>query len=97
MSGPIVVLYLTQQFTRKETLRATLIALFAFASFWTVAAHWYNGLYTKESLTLGLKLVPAFLLGTFLGHWAHFRTSDVLFRRIIAGLLLVSGILLIWM
>ncbi len=97
MSGPIVVLYLAQRFTRKETLRATLIGLFFFASFWTVGAHWYNGLYTKESLTYALCLVPAFLLGTFLGHWAHFRTSDILFRRIIAGLLLVSGGLLIFM
>ncbi|MFT4691174.1 MAG: sulfite exporter TauE/SafE family protein [Verrucomicrobiia bacterium] len=94
MSGPLVVLYLSQQFTRKETLRATLIGVFAFASVWTAGAHWFNGLYTQETLKLGLWLVPAFLIGTWAGHWAHFRTSDVLFRRLIAGILFAAGLLL---
>ncbi|MBG85971.1 MAG: hypothetical protein CMO80_03600 [Verrucomicrobiales bacterium] len=94
MSGPIVVLYLSQQITEKNALRATLIGVFTFASLWTVGAHFYNGLYTEESLSMALKLVPAFLLGTVAGHWAHFRVSEVLFRRLIAGMLFVSGLLL---
>ena len=72
MSGPLVVLYLSQQFTRKETLRATLIGVFAFAACWTLVVHWLNGLYTRESLTLALWLVPAFLVGTLAGNWAHY-------------------------
>lgn len=97
MGGPLVVLYLSQQFVRKENLRATLIGVFLFASSWTVPVHIYNGLYTRESLWLGLCLIPAFLIGTMAGHWAHFRTSDGLFRRIIAGILFLSGILLLTM
>lgn len=95
MSGPLIVLYLSQQFDRKETLRASIIGLFLFASTWTVCAHWYNGLYTLESLKVAAMLTPAFLAGTFLGHWAHFRTSEFLFRRIVAAILFAAGLLLI--
>jgi len=97
MGGPLVVLYFSQQFARKETLRATLIGTFLFASCWTAPVHAYNGLYTRESLWVGLCLVPAFLCGTAAGHWAHLRTSEVLFRRIIAGILFLSGVLLVVM
>lgn len=96
MSGPLIVLYLSQQFDRKETLRASIIGLFLFASSWTVCAHWYNGLYTLESLKVAAMLVPAFLAGTMLGHWAHFRISEFVFRRIIAVILFASGALLVF-
>lgn len=97
MSGPIVMLYLAQQIHDKTRLRATVIALFFFASTWTAFMHWANGLYRLESMRVLAMLTPAFLLGTRLGHWAHFRVSEVLFRRIIAAILLGSSIMLmIW-
>ena len=94
MSGPIVMLYLTHQVPDKTRLRATVIALFFLASTWTVFMHWANGLYDAESFRVLLLLTPAFLVGTILGHHAHFRTSDLAFRRIVAGILFVSSLLL---
>lgn len=94
MSGPLVVLYLAHQIASKTVLRATLIGLFFLASSWTALVHWYNGLYGLETFRVLAFLVPPFLLGTYLGHWAHSRTSELLFRIIIAVILLVSGLLL---
>jgi uncharacterized membrane protein YfcA len=94
MSGPLVVFYLSCQVNRKDVLRASLIGAFGLASCWTLLAHAWNGLYSAESFRLMLKLLPAFLLATWLGHRAHVRVSEVLFRRLIAGVLLLAGLLL---
>lgn len=96
MSGPIVMLYLTHQIANKSKLRATVIALFFFTSLWTGLIHWWNGLYSAESFRVLLWLTPAFLLGTALGHWAHFRTSDVAFRYVVAAILFGSAGMLIF-
>lgn len=94
MSGPLVVFYLSCQFDRKEVLRASLIGAFAMASCWTLCAHMWNGLYSPASFQLMAALLPAFLVATWLGHRAHIRVSEVLFRRVIAGILFVAGLLL---
>lgn len=94
MSGPLVVFYLSCQFDRKEVLRASLIGAFGMASCWTLCAHAWNGLYSADSFRLMAALLPAFLVATWLGHRAHVRVSEVLFRRVIAGILVVAGFLL---
>lgn len=94
MSGPLVVLYLSCQFDRKEVLRATLIGLFSIGAVWTLCAHTYNGLYSVDSFKLVGLLLPSFLLATWLGHRAHLRVSEVLFRRVVAGILVAAGLLL---
>lgn len=94
MSGPVVMLYLAHQIPDKTRLRATVIALFFLASTWTVFMHWANGLYNAESFRVLLLLTPAFLIGTALGHLAHFKTSDSAFRYIVAAILFVSSLLL---
>lgn len=96
MSGPIVMLYLAHQISDKTRLRATVIALFFFASAWTGVANWWNGLYSRETFRVLLLLMPAFLLGTALGNWAHFQTSEVAFRYAIAAILFSSAMLLIF-
>lgn len=94
MSGPLVVFYLSCQFDRKEVLRASLIGAFAMASCWTLFAHAWNGLYSVESFKLMGLLLPAFLVATWTGHRAHFRVSETLFRRVVAAILMVAGLLL---
>ncbi|MBL6765599.1 MAG: sulfite exporter TauE/SafE family protein [Verrucomicrobiae bacterium] len=94
MSGPLVVLYLSCQSMRKEVLRASLIGLFGIGSIWTLTAHSFNGLYSVETFRVAVWLLPAFLLATWLGHRAHLRVSEVLFRRVVAGILLLAGLLL---
>jgi uncharacterized membrane protein YfcA len=94
MSGPLVVLYLSCQFTRKEVMRASLIGLFGVSSIWTLCAHSFNGLYSTDTFRLAVRLLPAFLLATWLGHRAHLRVSEVVFRRVVAGILVIAGLLL---
>ena len=96
MSGPLVVPYLANQFERKEVLRASLIALFQVVGFWTFGAYLWLGLYTQESVDVGLKLFPTFLIALVLGHLAHVKVSEVIFRRLMACILLMSGLLLIF-
>lgn len=94
MSGPIVVPYLAHEIRDKSKLRATIIAVFLLASTWTGVAHWKNGLYSAESFIAFAWLTPAFLVATLLGNWAHFRVDEILFRRVVAGVLFGSAILL---
>ncbi len=96
MSGPLVVLFLAHQIKDKSRLRATIFGVFFVASFWAAGVFCYQGLFTAEMFETALYLSPAFLVATFLGHWAHLRTSDVFFRGVIATILFVSFFLLLF-
>lgn len=96
MSGPLIVLYLANRFARKEELRATLIGLFQVVGIWTFGAYIWHGLFTEESVSVGLRLFPTFLIALLLGQMAHVRISELIFRRVMAGVLLISGLLLVF-
>jgi len=94
-SGPPFVAYLAYKLKEKEVLRASLIGMFAVDYTWRTMIFAFSGLLTAELLTFALYLTPALICGTILGHRIHFRITVGPFRKIVAGILLISGILLL--
>ena len=94
-SGPPFVMYLTYKLKQKDVLRASLMGLFAIDYTWRVGVYATTGFLTMEIFKFALILTPAFVLGTILGHKTHFKINETLFRRIVAVILIISGILLL--
>ncbi len=93
--GPPYVMYLSYKLPDKGALRASLIGLFAVEGLWRVGVLTVTGLMTVDVLKLALALTPALILGAILGHKIHCYINPVHFRRIVAIILAVSGLLLL--
>ena len=91
-SGPAYVAYLSSQTLEKEVFRATLIFIFAVEYSWRLALYAWEGLLGYDELEFAFFLGPALILSTVLGHFLHIRISEHLFRRVVAILMLGSGI-----
>ncbi len=95
LSGPLPTLYCTLQGWSKDQQRAVYqpynLAVLAFA----LAAQAYAGLVTPEFLRILGLCTPSTLLGCWLGVIAYRHVDDRLFRMIVLGLLLVSGVVLV--
>jgi uncharacterized membrane protein YfcA len=94
-SGPPFVAYLAYKLKEKEVLRASLIGMFAADYAWRTLVFAFSGLLTVKLFTFALFLTPALVFGTILGHKSHVRVTEGQFRKIVAGILLISGILLL--
>jgi uncharacterized membrane protein YfcA len=95
-SGPPFVAYLAYRLKEKDVLRASLIGMFAVDYGWRTAVFAFSGLLTGELLSFFLYLTPALIFGTILGHMIHLRVTEGQFKKIVAGILLTSGVLLLW-
>jgi uncharacterized membrane protein YfcA len=94
-SGPPYVAYLAYKLKEKDVLRASLIGIFAVDYSWRTLVFAFSGLLTADLLFFCLCLIPALVLGTILGHKIHVRVTEGQFRKIVAGILFISGILLL--
>src|SRR3989339_928396 len=92
MGGPPVVWYVSRQTMDKEEFRATLVVFFSFTSIWILAAYAYSGLFTWETLRFSGYMLPAVVLGTLAGNLFHVKINQVLFRRVIAIILLGTSV-----
>lgn len=61
----------------------------------TMATYVFTGVVTRDMLPLFAMIVPAMLLPTLLGARLYAGISDIAFRRIVLGLLTLSGIALL--
>jgi uncharacterized protein len=94
-SGPPFVAYLSYKLREKDVLRASLIGIFAVDYAWRTTVFAFSGLLTVELLTFALYMTPVLILGTYLGHRIHLRVPEGHFRKVVAGILVISGILLL--
>jgi uncharacterized membrane protein YfcA len=95
MGGPPIVIYFNYQIERKESFRATLLFFFLLSDLWVITTYLYTGLIRLEAFKLfSILFLPA-LLGMFLGSRIHSSINEDLFRKAIASILIVTGILLI--
>lgn len=92
--GPPVIIYLNRKIEDKRTFRATLILYFLIANTWQCVTLCYTRLMNGEVLKLVLYLLPAFIAGNLIGSILHIKINQVLFRRVVALVLLLAGVLL---
>ena len=93
--GPPVMIYMTAQSDSRFAIKATATAYFISSSLYKVPFLWIHGLLTPEVLRLTLLLAPAAAVGVALGMLLFRRISNLVFRRIVLGLLTLSGLLLV--
>jgi len=96
MGGPPVIMYLNRKIKDKNSFRATLILYFLATNLWQFITFCYAGLINRDVLRFTLYLLPAFIIGNLAGSVLHIKIDQVLFDRIVALVLLITGISLVF-
>lgn len=94
LNGPPLVLYLTHQLKDKQIFRATLYGIFFVDACYRLILYSFNKLITIEVIKFALYLSPFLLVGVLLGSKLHAKINENLFKKIIALILMVTGVFL---
>jgi uncharacterized membrane protein YfcA len=93
--GPPIIVWYHLQGTDKSVFRGNLMTIFLLMSLVRVPSYVVGGLVTAPRLWSTLAVMPAVLLGAWLGNRLHVVVGEVLFRRLVSGLLAVLGVVLL--
>lgn len=96
LSGPPIILFLTNQKTEKQVFRATLTSFFWILNIATVFVFFYNGLINFKVVDLSIKLIPALMIGLFFGIKIGDRIEQRTFQNATIILLFCMGSLSIF-
>jgi uncharacterized membrane protein YfcA len=94
--GPAAAVYLLGQKFGKTTFQATTVLVFWAVNLFKSFFYASMGIFSWETLKVDLLMIPAALIGTWLGVKAHHVVSERLFFRIAYVALLLTGLKLIW-
>jgi hypothetical protein len=93
--GPPLIIYYHLAGMAKGAFRGNLMAIFLLQTCLRVPAYAVSGLITAPRFWSGMLLVPAALVGTWLGQRLHVQLSERAFRRLVSLLLGIIGLLLL--
>lgn len=93
LSGPPVILFLTNQGVEKQTFRANLTSYFWVLNLITVPTYLISGLITKDVMNYTMYLFPALIIGVIVGIKMGNKVDESIFRRMTLGLIVFMGIL----
>ncbi len=93
--GPPVIVWATSQGWPARTMKANLTAFFVVNQGVITAGYWWAGLFTAEVARLALLYAVPAGLGGLVGVLLFERVDAARFRRLVFGLLLVSGLVLL--
>lgn len=94
ISGPPIVLYFLSEKTEKNLLRANMVWIFAIGSFFTLASFFVAGTFQSGNLLLmSVYVIPAVLLGWWIGEKMFFRINQHLFKRLALLVVLIGGLM----
>jgi len=94
--GPPLVLYYQLGGAEKSAFRGHLMAIFLLMTTVRVPSYAALGLLNAPRLWSALAVMPAVLLGAFIGNRIHLSLEEETFRRLVSGALLVIGLLLLF-
>ena len=95
LNGPPLVLYLTHRLRDKQIFRATLYGIFFVDACYRLILYSANGLISMAVVKFALYLTPFLLVGLLLGSRLHAKINENVFRRVVASILIVTGVLLV--
>lgn len=95
MAGPLFVIYLNTLPLDKARFRATISAILFLLAVLRAGGYGSLGFYDARALALIALLLPAMVLGMVLGERLHYGLEEALFRRVVAWLLVASGVALL--
>ncbi|MFT7578398.1 MAG: putative membrane protein YfcA [Myxococcota bacterium] len=93
--GPPAVVYTTLKAWEKDATKSTLQMIFVFTGIISIGGHFWAGRLTADILKLNLFLVPAIVLGVWLGGRLYARIDQAMFYRGMLLLLFVVGIVFV--
>jgi uncharacterized membrane protein YfcA len=93
--GPPVAVYLLPQRLPPTVFVGTTVIVFTMYNYVKLIPYSLLGQLSLDNLVTSLLLLPLAPLGIRLGRWLHDRVDEVLFYRIVYGLLLVTGLKLV--
>jgi len=93
--GPPLIFYYQLRGADKSAFRGTLMAIFLLMTVVRVPSYAVFGLITAPRLWSSLALVPAAILGAFVGNRIHLRIDEATFRRLVSLGLVAIGIMLL--
>lgn len=93
LSGPPVILMLSNEAVDKSTFRKTLATYFLTLNLFSIPMFILRGMVTDEVITNTLKLSPALLIGVLLGVGLGNKLPEAIFRKITLLLIFVMGVL----
>jgi uncharacterized membrane protein YfcA len=93
--GPLVVYFVSRAIDSRHAFRATLSSLWLVLNVALLASYAWHGQLGQPSLTLAAMLLPAVGVGILVGEFVHHRVDEVLFRKVVQGLLLFTGLCLL--
>lgn len=97
VGGPIYAAYMTARIADVSRMRATLAAVFTFSTGLRVAVYFVSGLALQSEVWWALLiLLPIMPIGLAIGHRLHAKLTPQQVGRFISGLLVVSGLSLLW-
>ncbi|HDS1733529.1 MULTISPECIES: sulfite exporter TauE/SafE family protein [Pseudomonas] len=92
LGGPPVIVFFLGSPLALEAGRASIIAAFLAMDVAALPAFWAMGLFSRESLHLGLMSLPVLMAGVSVGAIFAKRTSEDLARKIIIAMLLLMAL-----
>ena len=93
--GPPVIIWYQLLGLGKTAFRGNLMTIFLLMSLIRVPSYLVGGLITGPRLLSTLAVLPAVLGGAWLGHRLHVNISEVLFQRLVSGLMALLGLVLL--
>jgi len=95
VNGPPIIIYLSHVLEEKRVFRATLCGVFFADACYKMVLFTANQLITREVIRFALSMAPFLLAGVLVGSWLQRFLDEQLFRRIVAGILAVTGVILL--
>ena len=95
MAGPLFVIYLNALRLDKTRFRATISAILFLLAVLRAGGYGSLGFYDARALALLALLAPVMALAMVLGERVHHGLDEALFKRVVAALLVASGVALL--
>jgi len=95
VNGPPIIIYLSQVLKEKEAFRATLYGVFFADACYRMVLFTANGLLNREVFDFALLMVPFLVAGVAAGSWLQRFIDQELFRKVVAVILTVTGVVLL--
>ncbi|MEZ7500192.1 sulfite exporter TauE/SafE family protein [Flavobacterium sp. Arc3] len=93
--GPLYVMIVQSETTDVKTFRATMFGTLGLVTLMRIPVLIATGLMTMDQVYNAIYVLPFFILALFLGKKVYLKLNDVLIKKIILGLLFLSGIMLV--
>jgi len=90
--GPPLIVWYQLTSPHKAAFRGNLMTIFLLMTIIRVPTYAATGMVTWERLASTAAVMPAVILGGWLGNRMHVEISEILFKRLVSGLLVILGL-----